>query len=373
MSAESLPADLPPEGMYRVYHVRFGVGYNGWYLVAGMTPGDTAARIEFAFLPLDPESSGIPEITPDFDVVNIQTGIWRERLDTEIGQRIRGLHDRIEAWGRVRGLPDQPRPDCHEVSQGELRSLGFRTLPMPDDDPFLKVWRDGLERLREWTRCPALREDLRGLGWKERVSRLVPSGRDASRAQGRARAGVVLCRLASVLVTRDLPGGAGSRPQPSGVFIRAAAHHPTPSHWASHARRTSLHHPGPHCPIHPDVPADRGGVDSDVAGRLRVSATRDRAALACIRSRALPRLPVRAPQFRSRSGGRSPEHRFGGSRRGHPSARNGGALAAHGSPPRLVCGYARPVRILVVGRGRLDPVDNSDGVIEPAPATGRVG
>jgi hypothetical protein len=28
---------------------------------------------------------------------------------------------------------------------------------------------------------------------------------------------------------------------------------------------------------------------------------------------------------------------------------------------------------LVVGRGRLDPVDNSDGVIEPAPATGRVG
>lgn len=170
MNTSTLPAELPPYGLYRVYRVRFGVGYNGWYLVVAVTPGDTAARIKFAFLPLDPEASGLPRITPEFNAVNAQTGIWPLVFDSELGHRITDLHHHIEAWGRERGISDQRRPEYSEVPQRELRNLGLGTLPKPDDDPFLKVWRDGLDRLRGWTRCPALKEDLRSLGWKEHVS-----------------------------------------------------------------------------------------------------------------------------------------------------------------------------------------------------------
>jgi hypothetical protein len=170
MSTSTLPAELPPDGLYRVYRVRFGVAYNGWYLVTAVTPGDTAARIEFAFLALDPEASGLPRITPEFNTVNAQTEIWPLVLNSELGHRITDLHHHIEAWGRERGIPDQRRPEYSEVSQRELLNLGLATLAKPDDDQFLKVWQGGLDRLRGWTRCPVLKEYLHRIRWKERVS-----------------------------------------------------------------------------------------------------------------------------------------------------------------------------------------------------------
>lgn len=170
MSTEEPTVDLPPNGMYRVHHVQFGVAYNGWLLITAVKPEGRTARIEFAFLPLDPKASGLPAITPVFDSVDVQLDYWSQILDVELAHRITGLHDRIEAWGRDRGIPDQPRPRYPEVSQKELRDLGLRTLVMPDDDILRRVWREGLDRLGNWTRCPALADDLHGGGWKGRVT-----------------------------------------------------------------------------------------------------------------------------------------------------------------------------------------------------------
>jgi hypothetical protein len=167
---ETSTLELPRDGTYQIHHVHFGVGYSGWYLITTVTPGDRVDYVEFAFLPLDLEASGLPGITPEFDRRNVQHGIWPLALDSEIGHRLTGLHHRIEAWGRGRGIPDQRRPQYVEIPRDRLRRHVLETVVMPDDDPFRKVWRSGLHGLEAWTRCPALRDALRSAGLKARVS-----------------------------------------------------------------------------------------------------------------------------------------------------------------------------------------------------------
>jgi hypothetical protein len=170
MADESSVVELPRDGAYQIHHVYFGVAYSGWYLITTVTPGDRVDCIEFAFLPLDLEASGLPGITPEFDRVTVQHGIWPLVLVSEIAHRVTGLHHRIEEWGRGRGIPDQQRPLHAPVPQGRLRQHVLEAVVMRDDDPFRGVWLGGLDRLEAWTRCPALRNALHSAGLKGRVS-----------------------------------------------------------------------------------------------------------------------------------------------------------------------------------------------------------
>jgi hypothetical protein len=153
---------LGPDGLFEVHRVKSGIAYYGWYLVACVTPRTRGgAEIETAFLGLDPQVGPNPRPVPGRQVVGIGPGTpWRSLLDTQVDQALRTLHGMLDEWGRNAAMPDPAAPKATKASPDDLRILYMSTIPMPEDDPFRHLRREGLARLRRETGCRALQHAL---------------------------------------------------------------------------------------------------------------------------------------------------------------------------------------------------------------------
>lgn len=150
------------EGAFEVYHVRSGIAYNGWFLVASVAPrADGGAQLETAFIVLDPQVDAPPRPLPPREVIGVGPGTpLRSLLDTQVSTALRSLHNLLGEWARRSSMPEPDAPEAEKVANGELRKLYRRTLPMPEDDPFRLLLLEGLDRLRKETRCVALRREM---------------------------------------------------------------------------------------------------------------------------------------------------------------------------------------------------------------------
>lgn len=171
---------LERSGAYEIYRIKYGVAYNGWFLVATATPqGHDRVVIETIFVPLDVPSAKPPGTTPERRAIVASMEVWKHVLTEEVKQRTLDLVDRIEQAEPEKGLYTRRKPevttlmerDEHgnllvehplntEAARKALRNLYMSTLPMPTDHPILKHQRGALATLRRVTSCPALHRDL---------------------------------------------------------------------------------------------------------------------------------------------------------------------------------------------------------------------
>lgn len=161
MSNDQQKSVLGALGLYRMYHVKSGFMYSGWYLFAAATPADFGkVELEFHFLPLDVNTSGIVEATPKSLALMVDGAMWQELLETQVEEQVKHLQLHLEQLAREGGHPRREVPAKTEVELKELVRLGFRMQVMPDDDPFREAWGARLMLLKSAAKCPTLQRDL---------------------------------------------------------------------------------------------------------------------------------------------------------------------------------------------------------------------
>jgi hypothetical protein len=142
------------DGLFETYRVRSGLAYQGWFLVASVTPRPQgAAQIEIAFILLD-AGGGSERPVPSRVVVGIDpVSLWRELVDAQVTTTLATLHDMLGRRARDSGMPEPEKPEAEKVAAEELLRLFIGTLSKPDDDPFRLRWLEGLAQLRNETGC----------------------------------------------------------------------------------------------------------------------------------------------------------------------------------------------------------------------------